>query len=71
MPMIRVEMFPGRTLEQKRAFAKAVTESFVAICGSTPQGVHVIFTEIQKEDWATAGKLASDAAAPAAAPAKS
>ncbi len=70
MPMIRVEMFPGRSLEQKRAFAKAVTESFVAICGSTPQGVQVIFTEIEKSDWATAGRLASDAA-PAAAPPKS
>jgi 4-oxalocrotonate tautomerase len=69
MPMIRVEMFPGRTLEQKRAFAKAVTDSFVAICGSTPQGVQVVFTEIAKEDWATAGRLAADAA-PAAAPAK-
>ncbi|MBM3525886.1 MAG: 4-oxalocrotonate tautomerase [Alphaproteobacteria bacterium] len=70
MPMIRVELFPGRSIEQKRAFAKAVTDSFVAICGSTPQGVHIVFAEVEKSDWATAGTLASDAA-PAAAPAKS
>ena len=60
MPMIRVEMFPGRTVEQKRAFAKAVTEKFVEICGSTPQGVHVVFVEVEKTDWATAGVLAAD-----------
>lgn len=71
MPMIRVEMFPGRSLEQKRAFAKAVTESFVAICGGTPQGVQIIFSEVEKSDWATAGRLAVDAPPPAAAPAKS
>lgn len=72
MPMIRVEMFPGRSLEQKRAFAKAVTDSFVTICGGAPQGVQIVFTEIEKSDWATAGRLASDAApATAAPPAKS
>lgn len=64
MPMIRVEMFPGRTVEQKRAFAKAVTESFVSICGSTPQAVHIVFAEVDKSDWATAGQLASDAPPP-------
>ncbi len=60
MPMIRVEMYPGRTIEQKRAFAKAVTESFVSICGSTPQAVQVVFVEVAKSDWATAGVLAAD-----------
>lgn len=71
MPMIRVEMFPGRSVEQKRAFAKAVTDSFVEICGSTPQSVHVVFVDVEKSDWAVAGRLASDTAPAAAAPAKS
>jgi 4-oxalocrotonate tautomerase len=62
--MIRVELFPGRTAEQKRDFAKAVTESFVSICGGTPQSVQVVFRDVEKENWATAGKLASDAALP-------
>lgn len=60
MPMIRVEMFAGRTPEQKRAFAKAVTDSFVETCGGTPQSVQVVFADVDKGDWATAGKLASD-----------
>jgi 4-oxalocrotonate tautomerase len=67
MPIIRVDMFAGRTPDQKRAFAKAVTDSFVETCGGTPQSVQVIFTDVQKGDWATAGRLATDAAPPAAA----
>lgn len=69
MPMIRVEMFPGRTPEQKREFAKAVTESFVKICGGTPQSVQIVFQDVDRGDWATAGKLAADTAPPPA-PAK-
>jgi 4-oxalocrotonate tautomerase len=62
MPIIRVELFPGRTAEQKRNFAKAVTEGFVSTCGGTPQSVQILFHDVEKENWATAGKLASDAA---------
>ena len=62
MPMIRVEMFPGRTIDQKRAFAKAVTEAFVTHCKGTPHSVQIVFQDVPKEDWATAGKLASDPA---------
>ena len=62
MPMIRVELFPGRSAEQKRRFAKAVTDSFVEICGSTPEAVQVVFAEVAKEDWAIAGRRATDAA---------
>jgi 4-oxalocrotonate tautomerase len=61
-------MFAGRTTQQKRDFAKAVTESFVSICGGTPQSVQVVFQDVAKDNWATAGKLASDTAAPAAPP---
>ena len=60
MPMIKVELFPGRTTDQKRAFAKAVTEAFVTHCNGTPQSVQIIFQDVAKEDWATAGRLASD-----------
>ena len=51
MPVIQVELFAGRTREQKRAFTKAVTDAFVATCSGTPQSVHVIFRDIEKDDW--------------------
>jgi 4-oxalocrotonate tautomerase len=57
MPMIRVEMFAGRTSEQKQRLAEAITSAFVETCGGTPQSVQVIFSDIARSDWATAGKL--------------
>jgi len=60
MPMIRVEMYKGRTRDQKRALARELTEAFNRACGGTPQSVQVVIAEVDKEDWATAGVLAVD-----------
>ena len=66
MPMIRVELFPGRTTEQKAAFAQAVTDAFVTHCKGTPESVQIVFQDVARSDWAMAGKLASAAAPPPA-----
>ena len=60
MPTIHVEMFEGRTTEQKRDFVKAVTEAAVATLGCKPESVDIILTDVKKENWATGGKLWSD-----------
>ncbi|NRR30350.1 4-oxalocrotonate tautomerase [Oxalobacteraceae bacterium] len=60
MPTINVQLFEGRTVEQKRAFAKAITEATVATLGASPESVDIIITEVKTHDWATAGKLWSD-----------
>lgn len=60
MPTIHVEMFEGRTLEQKRELAKALTEATVRALGSKPEGIDIIFTDIKKHDWATGGVLWSE-----------
>lgn len=60
MPVIRVEMFAGRTPEQKRALAKALTDAFVTAVGGTPQAVQVILQDVERSDWATGGVLASE-----------
>ena len=60
MPTIRVEMFEGRTEEQKRQYAKTLTETSVQVLGCSPQAVDIIFFDIKKSDWATGGKLHSD-----------
>lgn len=60
MPMIRVEMYEGRTVEQKRNLAKALTESFNKTCGGTPESVQVVIQDISKDNWASAGVLAVD-----------
>jgi 4-oxalocrotonate tautomerase len=68
MPTIRVELFAGRTLEQKRALAAALTEAAVRTLGGQPDGVDVIFTDIERHNWSTAGTLWSDRAATPPAP---
>jgi len=60
MPMIRVEMYAGRTLDQKRAIARALTEAMCATADCAPQSVQVILTDVAKTDWASAGVLAVD-----------
>ena len=38
MPIIRVEMFKGRTKDQKRNLVKELTEAFNRACGYTIKG---------------------------------
>ncbi len=68
MPTIHVELFAGRTLEQKRALARALTDATVQTLGGSADHIDIIFTDIQRQDWATGGKLWADAT-PAAVPA--
>jgi 4-oxalocrotonate tautomerase len=60
MPTINVQLFEGPTVEQKRAFVKALTEAAVATLGSSPESVDVIIQDVKRENWATGGKLWSD-----------
>ena len=60
MPIVRVEMWPGRTHEQKAALAKAITDAMVSIAKTTPEATIIVFEDIPKENWAEAGILASD-----------
>lgn len=60
MPLITVQLFEGRTVEQKRAYAKALTDASVQVLGIDPGAVDVIFSDVKKSDWATAGVLWSE-----------
>jgi len=60
MPIIRVEMWPGRTQDQKRRMAKAITDVVVEIGKAPPEDTFVIFEDVPRRHWAQAGKLASD-----------
>jgi 4-oxalocrotonate tautomerase len=63
MPTIRVEMFEGRTPEQKRALAAAITEACVRTIGASPDSVDILLFDIARQNWATGGTLWSDKAA--------
>ena len=68
MPTIHVELFAGRTLEQKRALAQALTDATVKTLGGSADSVNVIFRDVARHDWATGGQLWSDKAAPSPPP---
>lgn len=60
MPMIRVEMLEGRTVEQKREFAEVMTREASRILRCPAEVVDIVFVSVARDDWATGGKLASD-----------
>lgn len=70
MPTIHVELFAGRTLEQKRALAQALTEATVRTLGGSPSGVDIIFVDVHRHDWASGGALWCDPPHTPAAPAQ-
>ncbi len=59
MPLVIVEMWEGRTIEQKKQLVEGITSSFVKI--STPaEAVQIIIKDNPKHNWAIGGKLASE-----------
>lgn len=60
MPIVRVEMWTGRTHSQKAELARVITDAMVNIAQTTPEATFVIFEDVGKENWAQAGVLASD-----------
>jgi 4-oxalocrotonate tautomerase len=60
MPTIHIELFEGRTPEQKRDLAKAITEVTVQTLGGSAESVDIIFVDIKRQDWATGGVLWSE-----------
>ena len=67
MPLITVQMFPGRTAEEKAALARRLTDVFLETCGRPGQfrdGVWVVIDEVAREHWAVGGTLGSTPAQP-------
>jgi 4-oxalocrotonate tautomerase len=57
MPTIRIELFEGRTPEQKAALAKEITDACVRVLGGNAASVDVLFHDMKRHDWATGGVL--------------
>lgn len=60
MPTIRVDLFEGRTPEQKRKLVAALTQACVDALGSKPESVDVLLFDVKPADWATGGVLWSE-----------
>jgi 4-oxalocrotonate tautomerase len=60
MPVVTIQMYEGRTVEQKRELVTAITEAIVRIAKTTPEATEVIIHDVPRHNWGIAGKLASD-----------
>ena len=61
MPIVHVEMWPGRTQAVKAELARALTDAMVNIAKTPPEAVLIVFDVVPKESWAQGGVLASEA----------
>ena len=59
MPSITIEMFEGRTVEQKRSVAQNVTKAIIDTLGVKREIVKIRFVDIKKHDIAWGGELVS------------
>jgi 4-oxalocrotonate tautomerase len=60
MPTIHINMFEGRTLDQKRKMVAAVTEAVEKSLDVKPETVQIIITESPKHHVAVGGVLVSE-----------
>lgn len=60
MPTYRIELFEGRSVEQKRKLAEEITRVTTEVLGSAPESVDIIITDVQRHNWSTGGKLWSE-----------
>jgi 4-oxalocrotonate tautomerase len=60
MPIVRIDMLPGRSLAQKRELVRVITDAVCNIAHTRPEDTYVLFSEFSVEDWALDGKLYVD-----------
>jgi len=59
MPVVIVEWWEGRTIEQKKQLVQGITSVMTGM-GIPSEAIQVIIRDIPKQNWATAGRLASE-----------
>ena len=53
MPHVIVKLWPGKSEQQKRRLAQAITDDLTKVLHYGEESVSVAFEEIDADDWAT------------------
>lgn len=69
MPFVVVELWEGRTVDQKRRLVRAITDAMVEHAGCKPDHLHVVIHDTPKDSWGRAGVLSIDETPAVPAPA--
>ncbi|PDT04943.1 hypothetical protein CO666_09505 [Rhizobium chutanense] len=56
MPIVRIELLPGRSADLKAEIAREFTETLERVAGIKPEATTVVFVDIPPHDWVVAGK---------------
>ncbi|MEW4353708.1 4-oxalocrotonate tautomerase [Streptococcus pneumoniae] len=57
MPFVRIDLFEGRSLDQKKALAKEITASIVKHTGAPKEAVHVIINDMPEGTYFPQGEM--------------
>ena len=57
MPFVRIDLFEGRTLEQKKALAKEITAAVVKNTGAPQSAVPVIINDMPEGTYFPHGEM--------------
>lgn len=59
MPMVRIELYPGRTPEQKTACAREIVKSMQQHLNAKPETIQVVYVDVAPSDWLQGAQLAA------------
>ena len=59
MPLVTVDMWEGRTIEQKKELVEGITSVMTDKLGIAPEHITIIIKDVPKHNWASGSKLAS------------
>lgn len=57
MPMVRIELYSGRTPQQKAACARDIVAAVARHLNAPPEATQVVFVDVAKGDWLLGGQL--------------
>ncbi|KXT78804.1 4-oxalocrotonate tautomerase [Streptococcus sp. DD13] len=57
MPFVRIELFEGRSAEQKAKIAQEVTEVIARNANAPKENIHVIITDLKEGEFFPHGEL--------------
>ncbi|MFO8077030.1 MAG: 4-oxalocrotonate tautomerase family protein [Thermoplasmatota archaeon] len=60
MPYVNVRLVGSLSEKQKADIAKQFTQTLQDVAGKPAEYVYVVFDEVERENWAMAGKLFSE-----------
>ncbi|MFQ5802686.1 MAG: 4-oxalocrotonate tautomerase [Candidatus Methylomirabilales bacterium] len=60
MPVVHIHMLEGRTVDQKKQLAEAITRAMVEIAKTKPEAVTIVIDDYPRTNWAKAGNLMTE-----------